>query len=120
MALSDTLRNAYLAAQNAADDTKTAFTYRKVTLGAYDAATDTQAVTNTDTSLNLFMYGLDETELDWFPTDWEVQKVIVHLDDLTDTPADIDYIIIGGVNWKINRIKHLPGNEVFILYLVKS
>lgn len=121
MALSDTLRAAFLAAQNAADDTKTSFTYRRVATGAYDPATDTYTITNTDTALSLFMYGLDETEVDWFPADWEVQKTIIHIDDIGGTAPDTtDYVIIGGVNWRINRVKTLPGNEIFILYLVKS
>jgi hypothetical protein len=120
MALSDTLRNAYLAAQSAADDAKTEFTYTHVMVGVYDPATDTHSTVTSDVALELFMYGLDETELDWFPADWEVQKTIVHATDLAALPDTSDYVTIDGVIWRINRVKTLPGNEIFILYLVKS
>lgn len=121
MALSDTIRQAFVAAQSAAGDTKVTFTLRQITPGTYNPATDDYGTTNpVDTVLTLFMYGLDEQEVDWFPADWEMRKVMVHLDDIPSAPDTTDYVLVDGVEWRINRVKPLPGEELFILYLVKS
>ena len=122
MSLTDVFKNAYLTARAAADDAVIpALTYKQVTGLAYDPSTDQNVETTNDVALtNIFGYGLDEQEVDWFPADWEMQKIIIGADELGITPKDEDYVEIAGVTWRVKRVKRLPGDPIFILFLMKS
>lgn len=121
MALSDTFKNAVNAALAAAGDTVSTITYRRTTIGVYDPDTDTVGVTNSDTTItDAFVYRLDDRELDYFPADIEMQKVIIHADRLSFTPESSDYVIINSVEWEVKRIKEYPGAPMYMLYIQKS
>lgn len=122
MGLLDTVKSAYVAAIGAADDTVHTVTYRVVIPGVYDPATDNNNETFNDYVVEkAFFYGLNDMEMDWFPADWNVQKWLVHQDDIGGvTPKSEDRVIKDLETWQIQRIKVLPGETVFILYLTRS
>lgn len=120
MGLVATLRSAMVSAIAAADDTAVSVTYNQVTLGAYDPATDTQAVTENNVTFTTFMYSLADTEVDWAAGDMIMQKMIVNRDDLGFDPQVEDHITVAGADWEIMKIKTFPGNVGYILTVRKT
>lgn len=97
-----------------------AITYTRVVVGAYDAETDTQAESETSYSLNAFVYNLTDTELDWFPGELNMQKMIASSIDLPVVPNSPDTVTIDGVVWEVHRTKRLPGDPAYIVFLRRA
>jgi hypothetical protein len=120
MSLVATLRAAMVAGLAAADDTVTSISYTHVTLGVYNPATDSRTDTEDTVTFNTFVYNLKDSELDWFPADSHMQKILINRDDLNANPTTEDYVTIGGVVWEIASIKTFPGNVGYILFIRKT
>src|SRR5688572_21476547 len=71
----------------------------RVTLGTYDADTDSNVASTENVATRGFLSGLNEHELDWFPAEWHVQKLIVAYLDLMLTVKGSDYFMISGERW---------------------
>ena len=120
MGLTATLRAAMVTAIAGAGDTAQQVTYNGVALGAYDVATDTIPVTLTTKTFTTFVYGLSDTEVDWFQGDLNMQKMIVNHDDLGFSPKAEDYVLIGGVRWEVAKFKAFPNNVGYVVFLRKT
>lgn len=101
-----------------ADDVPADVTYMAVVPGVYSPATGTTGDVETAHVTRAFVYRLDESELDWFPADWIMQKAIIAtLDMPLVTPKDHDYFLIDGERWEIQRIKRDPANAASTFFI---
>jgi len=120
MSLNALLQNAIKQGIAAAGDTAISVTYKRVTLGAYDPATDALSVTTSDTTFTTFLYGLKDNEVDWFAGDLTMRKAIVNHADLGFVPTAEDWVEINGEAWEIKSVKAFPGTTGYILFLRKT
>jgi len=119
MSLGSIVNNAVKSAFATADDLRTTITYRSITFGTYDPATNTATPTNVEVAVtDVVATGLTEEELDWFPqSDTEKQKLIISAVPLGLTPSDDDEVVIAGRTWSVKKVKSVPGGSVFIVYV---
>lgn len=117
MGLTATFRNAAKKAFKAAGDVVRQVTYVEVTLGNYDPATGTRAVTPTNRTVDALLVGLTDREQTWFPADANVQKVIVPWYSLSIEPSSQDYFTIDGARWEIVKISNPPTSAVRIFFI---
>lgn len=93
-------------------------TYVRVVPGAYNPTTDTAADTETSyTNIPVVLTNLDQTESDWFLPDKIMQKMVVAALDLPVSPLVTDYVLIDGVKWEVKRIRTVPGNSLWLVYI---
>lgn len=117
MALKGKVKSLAAKAMGIIGDLKETVTYSRVTLGAYDAVTDTRATTTNDTVLGAVITNLSDMEVDYFPSDIVTMKVIIAAIDLPLVPEVTDYVTISGVRWEVKRVKRVPGDSIFIVYV---
>lgn len=101
------------------DDLRTYVTYVKVVPGAYDPATDTNSnTTTTYTNVPVVLLKLSSEDLDWWPGDMIGQKMLLASNDLPSViPDDSDHVVISSVTWNIHKVKRVPGDSLFIVYI---
>lgn len=117
MGLKDTIANAVVAARAAAGDIPVPVDYVSVATGAYDPATNARVETLTTVTINVFNVGLTQSEVEYFPADRDAQKLIVVGTDLTFIPKVTDRVLIGGVRWEVKRVKRVPGDSIYIVFI---
>jgi hypothetical protein len=118
MALSAKIKTLVQQAIRKVDDLAPTITYVQQVVGAYDPVTDTRAFTTTTYSnVPAVLVGLSEEDVEWWPADMIGQKALIAYNDLPIDPDDSDHVLIGSVRWTIYRIKKVPGNSLFIIYL---
>lgn len=120
MAIKSKLKALAQKAMIATGDLRTSITYSRVTLGAYDPATDVRAETVSTTTLLAVLTNISDMEVDYFPTDIVTQKVIIAGSDLPIVPEVTDYITIGAVRWEVKRVKRIPGDSIYIVYIQEA
>lgn len=118
MGLNATLKQAAKTAMRATGDLTVRVTYVKRAFGAYDAATDTRAVTTTPyPDVPALLCRFTEDDADWYPTNAKGQKLLIAYLDLPIEPDDADYVIIDGAEWNLHKRKALPGSSLHILFV---
>lgn len=118
MGLEDTLKAAVGSAFKAVGDLKTAATYVAVTLDAYDPLTNIRATTEVVYTVNLIEVQIKESEVDWTPQDIETKKLLVSYSDLPIvSPNPIDYVTINSVKWEVIKVKRVPGDSVWQIFV---
>ena len=127
MGLRSTGISAINAAFNAAGDAATLVTYRRITQGAYNPATDSQAETIADTELKI-IYGANPRANDFGNTNLDIgftgqlTGIIKAAELLPDTPKTEDLIIDGTETYRVKGIEKIgPFSEAigYELTLVK-
>jgi hypothetical protein len=98
-------------------DLPTEVTYTRVVPGAYDPDTDTTANVTQTYTLNVVQVGLTEQEQDWWKTNLVTQKLLIAARDLPVVPEENDRVVISGVTWSVKRVKRVPGDSLFIVYI---
>lgn len=120
MSLKSTFKRAMRTAIKAADDTAVEITYKRITLGAYDPSTDQQTRTESTVTWTTFLYGLSDSEVDWFPADVHMQKAIMEHDILGFKPLEEDVVQVDGEDWEIMRVKSFPAQIGYIVFLRRT
>lgn len=120
MGINARIKAAVSRAIELADDIRTTMTYRRVTLGAYDATTDTRAETVTDYTLVTALVGLSDQEVDYWPADIVTQKILIASNDLPVVPQVTDYVLINGIRWEVKRVKTAPGGSLFVVFIQEA
>jgi hypothetical protein len=93
-------------------------TYVKVVPGVYNPTTDATADTlTTYTNVPVVLTNPTKAESEYFLPDKITQKVILAALDLPVVPGSPDYFLIDGVRWEINRIKSVPGNSLWVIFI---
>ena len=119
MALASKIKTLVEQAIEKLDDLRSYVTYVRVVPGAYNPATD--ALTNTTTSYTntpCVLLKLTTEDLDWWPGDLKGQKMLLASNDLVGViPDDTDHVIIDSLQWNIYKVKRVPGDSLFIIYL---
>lgn len=103
MGLNADLAAAVDAAFAAADDLVTAMTIRRSTQGAYDQATGTQALTNTDYVTKGIMTKNERgtgTQEGGRPS----VRVVINSSDITVAPKVNDHLITDGETYRVTRV----------------
>jgi hypothetical protein len=108
-------------------DLPTEIAYVRVTPGTYDPDSDTQADVSAVYVLSAPLVGLTEAEQDWWKTNLITQKVLIAGRDLPLIPEENDRIVIGGtvvggvvtggVTWSVKKVKRVPGDSVYVVYI---
>ncbi len=119
MGLSSKINGLVQKAISKLDDLRSYVTYVQVVPGTYDPATD--ARTNTTTSYantTCVLLKLSNEDLDWWPGDMKGQKMLLAAADLPGViPDDTDHVLVGSVQWNIHKVKRVPGDSLFVVYL---
>jgi hypothetical protein len=98
-------------------DLPTEITYTRVQPGVYDPDTDTTADTTASYVIKAPLVGLTEAEQDWWPADLITQKVLIAGRDLPIVPQADDRIIISGVTWSVRKVRQVPGQSLYIVFI---
>lgn len=96
--------------------------YVVATPGAYDPETNEITLTTTPHTLpRALVTGLSRQEMDWFPGDLTMQKIIVAGADFPAgvTPDTHDYFEVDGDHWEITRDRLPPAGAVMIFFARK-
>lgn len=117
MGLRDKVAKSVQKALKAVGDLADDVIYVSVTLGAYNAATDTQARTTVNYPVTAVQVGLTEAEVDYFAGNRNTLKLLIAGLDLAVDPQPEDYVLIGAVRWEIKRLKAVPGKALHIMFL---
>lgn len=118
MALNAKIKSLVKKAMVILDDLAVSITYTRVVVGAYNAATDGQTVTNTVlTNVKAVALSLTEEDLEWWPANMKGRKFLVAYNDLPITPTDDDYITYNGKDWQIYKTKAVPGESLHIFWV---
>ena len=117
MGLKATIANAVAAARAAAGDIPILVTYVSVTTGTYDPATNTRTETLVSKDIKVFNVALTQTEVDYFPADRDTQKLIIVGTDISFIPKVTDRVTIDTVRWEVKRVKRVPGDGIFIVFI---
>lgn len=101
-----------------AGDLATKIKYVSVTPGNYVPADDEVAsVEVTYNNVPVIVVGLNEEESAWFIPDAITQKLIIAALDLPVKPDRPDYVEINGVRWEVKKVKGVPGELVWRVYI---
>lgn len=101
-------------------DLRTTVTFQRLTPGAYDPATGAVAITEVEyTITNAILTSVSSAEMGWFPADRNTQKLLIAGEDLPVEPTTTDNVVIGGVTWEITRVKQVPGDALYVLYIME-
>ena len=119
MGLAATIASAVTAAFQTVDDLKKTVTYRKITAGGYDAATDTFGDTVTDTILtDVVVTKPTERDYEWFPaTDVATKKLIIRAAPLGFEPELKDKVVIDTIEYEVMRSVSVPGSSIYIVFV---
>lgn len=117
MALASLLKNLASSAIKAAGDTVVSVTYTTYVTGTYDPATDTIASTETVHTFDAVPTFIADNEYDYAKVNDIHLKIIVAANDITFVPAGEDHCVIRGAKYEVKRIKGVPGDAIYILYL---
>jgi hypothetical protein len=98
-------------------DLASVVTYVSVVVGAYDPVNNTTNDTETQYTLRAVVTGLNEEESAWFLPDAITQKLIIAALDLPVKPERADYVLIDGTRWEVKKIKGVPGNSLWRIYV---
>lgn len=118
MGLSAKVKKLVQQAIKKVDDLASRVTYVSVSVGSYTVATDAVAKTETTyANVPCVQTKLVEDDLEWFPANMKGQKLLIAYNDLPIVVTDDDYVLIGGVKWEIVKIREVPGNSLWILFV---
>ena len=119
MGLKETIAKSVQGAIKTMGNLRSFVSYVQSTPGAYSPSTDTLAVTSkTYTNVPCLLVKLSTEDLDWWPGDMKGQKMLLAANDLPGViPDDTDYVIIDSVVWNIFKIRRVPGDSLFVIFL---
>jgi len=101
-------------------DLRTTVTFQRLTPGAYDPSTGAVAITEVEyTITNAILTSVSSAEMGWFPADRNTQKLLVAGANLPVEPTTTDNVVIDGATWEITRVKQVPGDALYILYIME-
>lgn len=101
-------------------DLRTTVTFQRLTPGSYDPATGAVAVSEVEYIINnAILTSISSAEMGWFPADRNTQKLLVAGSDLPVEPTTTDTVEIDGVKWEITRVKQVPGDAIYVLYIME-
>lgn len=101
------------------DDLPDFVTYVRSVPGTYDPVTGEMSISDIPyPNVKCVLTRTSEEDIDWFPANLIGQRMIVAALNLpVDPPLEADYVIINGFRWNIHRIRKVPGNSVYIIYI---
>lgn len=117
MGLSATLQDAVVTIMGAIGDIAVDVTYHRVTTGSYNASTDTQTVTTSETTLKGFFYKAKEDTDDYQRVTAKDRRLLLAGSTLGFVPSEKDYLYISSVKYEITQVKILPGGAGYILFI---
>jgi hypothetical protein len=94
--------------------------YVQITPGVYDPATGAVPQAPVQHTIpRALVTGLARQEMDWFPGDLHMQKIIIAGPDFpaSVTPDTHDYFLVDGVHWEIVRDRLPPAGAVLIFFV---
>jgi uncharacterized cysteine cluster protein YcgN (CxxCxxCC family) len=101
-------------------DVRLTVTYTRVTSGAYDPATDSIInVTENVVVENCVGVRPNTREVEWFPADATTLKLLIAGTALPFAPTTEDYVTINGARWEVRRVSSVPGNSLWMVYIVE-
>jgi len=114
--VSDLVDNAFVILNQIDGDLVPSFTYRAVTLGAYDPATDTYVETIVETTVeNAVRSKFKEKEVREEIFESTDRKLIFPSSSLATFPSVNDRVVIDGVVWNVEENMGVPGDSLRIL-----
>jgi len=116
MGLRDVVANAALAAFTAIDDLVETATYTQVAIGTYDRATDTQVETPTTFTIDGVLTREKNREDDKAVELNRLQFIVAALNMPVEPSLD-DSLVILGIKYEINDIKHVPGRAIYTFFI---
>ena len=117
MALKETISKAVKAAFKATGDLPVCCVYTRVVPGVYDTGTNLMATAEFPITLDIPFVGLTEAEVDYFPANRNTQKGLIAGADISFVPSTLDYITIDTVRWEVKRVRRVPGDSLFIVFI---
>ncbi len=116
--LATRIKNAVKSALVATDDLSKSVAYVRVTPGGYNPETNALTTVETTTPIEYCVtVNLSEAEVDYFPANRNTQKLLIAAVDLAFIPAVNDYVLIDTVKWEVKRVKRVPGDSLFIIFV---
>lgn len=100
-----------------AGDLAAPITYVHVTPGTFDPTLGVTIDAETQYQVKAVLSNLNEEESAWFIPDIITQKLIVAALDLPVRPDRSDYVWISGVRWEVKKVKGVPGDSVWRIYV---
>lgn len=117
-ALKDKVAKQVQKALQTVGDLALTLTYVYVTVGAYDASTDTLSSTTLSyPDVTAVSVSLTEAEVDYFPGNRNTQKLLIAALDIGAPPKVEDYVLIEGTKWEVKRVKNVPGKSLYIIFV---
>jgi hypothetical protein len=99
-------------------DASITITYVRVTPGAHSAVTDTVTTTEvTQTGLKVIETRIIEDDADYLVANIRMKKLIVPYNSILFEPKPEDYVTINSVRWNIHKIKTIPTNAIYTLFV---
>lgn len=99
---------------------RTTLTYNRLTSGAYDPAAGAVALSTVSTTItNAIVVGTTAAEQEWFPAERRTQKVLIPSLNLPIPPTTSDTITIDSVAWEIIKTKEVPGDSLWIIFIME-
>lgn len=117
MGLRQIVMNAAVKAIKATGDIAVSVTIVHTTPGNYDSNTGRTADTVEQKTIQVPLLRLLENELGWFPVPDRTRRVVVPSLLIPFVPDNNDQVLIGGERWEVKKIRGVPGDAVYILYL---
>lgn len=108
-------------AMDVVDDIKVTVTYTRVSsVDSYDANSDTVATTNTPIIFQALLSTKSDNEYDYAKMPDDHLKLVVAAQDMPVFPTKNDKCVINSVTYEVKRIKYVPGDPLFIIYIQKT
>lgn len=114
MGLAETVAKAAQTALAATGNLRATATFERVTVGAYDPATDAQTETRTTTTVQGILTKEKTTESNKNVDERDMQLLIAAL-DLGFEPKTDDSLTINGARYQIMRVGEVPGKSIYKL-----
>ncbi len=112
------LNRAVTIAFNQTKEVQIAVTYHSVVVTGNDVVTD--AIIDTDVPygpIKVLNVKLTDLEVDYFPAGLITQKLLIKPRDLPVVPSESDWVDINGARWEVRRVKRVPGDAVWQVYV---
>lgn len=105
-------------AMNVVGDLKVTVAYTRVSGPmVYDPATDQQVNTTSTISFKGLLTNQSVNEYDYAKMPDNHLKLIINTDAINFEPAENDKCVINGRNYEVKRIKYVPGDPIYIIYI---
>jgi hypothetical protein len=114
MGLRSLVANSAKSALKAVGDLKATAIFERVTIGAYDPATDAQVETKTTFSVD-GVFSNERVDEKSGELDTGSMRFLFSALDIPFVPRNDDGLRIEGARYEIVRLKHVPGRSIYIL-----